>query len=235
MDGIHELYLAGRFEQVSLSTRIAPLMLTKSKFGLSNFSAKEVEECYNYAKSKNYVLPTVYQSIYGLAARQNEKELFPVLRRLGISIQAYSSLASGFLVKTPADIKAGAGSFNHTTVLGKILQDMYGKPVYLDFLEEYAKLAKESEISQAGMAYRWVVWNSALKADLGDCVILGATSAKQLKNTAQEIEKGPLEDWVVERLEKMWKSVQKDAPQDNFSTYKKLVASGAFEGVTKQS
>lgn len=114
-------------------------------------------ECYNYAKSKNYVLPTVYQSIYGLAARQNEKDLFPVLRRLGISIQAYSVLASGFLVKTAADIKAGAGSFNHSTVLGKILQDMYGKPVYFEFLDDYSKLAKESGNSQAGMAYRWAV------------------------------------------------------------------------------
>jgi aflatoxin B1 aldehyde reductase len=173
----------------------------------------------------------VYQSIYGLAARQNEKELFPLLRRLGISIQAYSSLASGFLVKTPADIKNGAGNFKHTTILGKILQDMYGRPVYLEFLDEYAKLAKESGSTQAGMAYRWVVWNSALKADLGDCVVLGATSTRQLKNTVEEIEKGPLEEWVVERLEKLWKSVEKDAPQDNFGTYKKLAATGGFEGV----
>lgn len=88
--------------------------LLKLTFGLSNFSAEKVEECYDYAKSKTYVLPTVYQRIYGLAARQNEKELFPVLRRLGISIQAYLSLASGFLVKTPADIKSGARSFNHS-------------------------------------------------------------------------------------------------------------------------
>lgn len=198
------------------------------QFGLSNFSAQEVEECYNYAKSKDYVLPTVYQSIYGLAARQNEKELFPVLRRLDISIQAYSSLASGFLVKTAAQIKAGAGSFDPSTVLGKILQDMYGKPVYLEFLDEYAKLAKESGNSPAGMAYRWVVWNSALKPELGDAVILGATSATQLRNTAEEIEKGPLEAWVVDKLDELWGTVENDAPQDNFNTYKKLAASGGI-------
>jgi aryl-alcohol dehydrogenase-like predicted oxidoreductase len=177
----------------------------------------------------------VYQSIYGLAARQNEEELFPVLRRLGISIQAYSSLASGFLVKTPADIKAGAGSFKHTTILGKILQDMYGKPAYLHFLDDYAKLAKESGNTQAGMAYRWVVWNSALKAELGDAVVLGASSAKQLRNTMEEIQKGPLEGWVVDRLERLWKTVENDAAQDNFGTYKKLAASGGFEGVGKQT
>ncbi|KAG0653032.1 Sirodesmin biosynthesis O [Hyphodiscus hymeniophilus] len=212
MEGIQELYLAGKFEQ----------------FGLSNFSVNEVEECFNYAKSKNYVLPTVYQSIYGLAARQNEKELFPVLRRLGISIQAYSSLSSGFLVKTPAEIKAGVGNFNHSTVLGKILQDMYGKPVYLEFLDGYAKLAEENGISKAGMAYRWVVWNSALKPALGDCVVLGASSAKQMKNTVEEIDKGPLGQKIVSRLDRLWQSVENDAPQDNFATYKKLAASGAL-------
>lgn len=68
-----------------------------------------------------------------------------------------------------------------------------------------------------------------MKAELGDFVILGATRAKQLKNTVEEIGKGPLEDWVVERLDKIWKRVENDAPQDNFSTSQKLVASGGLE------
>jgi hypothetical protein len=76
---------------------------------------------------------------------------------------------------------------------------------------------------------------SALKAELGDCVVLGATSAKQLKNTLDEIEKGPLEGWLVQRLEMLWKTVEKDAPQDNFTTYKKLAASGGLEGVSSQT
>lgn len=138
-------------------------------------------------------------------------------------------------MKTPADIKSGTGNFKHTTILGKILQDMYGKPVYFHFLNEYTELAKESGNTQAGMAYRWVVWNSALKAELGDAVVLGATSAEQLRNTMEEIQKGPLEGWVVDRLERLWKKVENDAPQDNFGTYKKLAASGGFEGVGKQT
>jgi aflatoxin B1 aldehyde reductase len=44
------------------------------------------------------------------------------------------------------------------------------------------------------LAYRWAVWNSALKAELGAFVIFRATCAKQLKNTVEEIGKGPLED-----------------------------------------
>ncbi|KAF4636675.1 hypothetical protein G7Y89_g1415 [Cudoniella acicularis] len=124
MEGIQALYLAGKFDQ----------------FGLSNFSPEQTEECYNHMKSKGYILPTIYQSIYGPIARLNESTLFPLLRRLNITIQAYSPLASGFLSKTPAEILDGKGHFNPSTILGKILQEKYGKPVFLDYLEKSSSL-----------------------------------------------------------------------------------------------
>jgi aflatoxin B1 aldehyde reductase len=42
----------------------------------------------------------------------------------------------------------------------------------------------------------------------------------------REIQKGPLEGWVVERLEAMWRSIKADAPGNNFETYKKLSKAG---------
>ncbi len=206
MEGIKELYLAGKFDQ----------------FGISNFSAEQVEECYNYAKSKSYVLPTIYQSVYRVISRANENTLFPTLRRLNISIQAYSALASGFLVRTPDDIAAGKGNFDPSTVLGKILHEMYCKLSYLEYLKEYNVLAKEAGSKQAGLAYRWIAWHSELDAEKGDAMVLGASGANQLEEIIGEINKGPLEVWVVERLERMWKFIEKDAPGDNFGTFKKL-------------
>ncbi|TVY38375.1 Oxidoreductase [Lachnellula occidentalis] len=212
MEGIQELYLAGKF----------------NRFGLSNFSPQQVEECYDYAKSKGYILPTCYQSIYGLVSRKNEKELFPLLRRLGMSIQAYSPLASGFLIKTPDDVRAGVGNFDPSTVLGKILQQMYGTDSLLEYLQRYSELAEEIGSSRVGLACRWVVWNSALREDLGDCMVSGASRAKQLQDVIDEIEKGPLEDSVVERLEKMWKDIEDDAPGDNFTTFRRLQKAGVL-------
>jgi aflatoxin B1 aldehyde reductase len=179
-----------------------------SKFGLSNFTTEQVEECYNYAKSHNYVLPTVYQSVYSLVSRRNETALFATLRRLGISIQAYSALASGFLVRTPEAIKSGSGNFNTSTVFGKILHDMYGKPSYLKALDEFGKLGEEAGSSKAGLAFRWTAWNSYLDAEKGDALVVGASSGKQLDDTVKEIEKGPLEEWVVERLNGLWKNMR---------------------------
>lgn len=103
---------------------------------------------------------------------------------------------------------------------------MYGKPSYLKFLEEYRNLCEEIGESPAGLAYRWMVWNSALRVEGGDVVVLGASSAAQLENTILEVEKGKLEESVVQRLDEMWKEIDKDAPGDNFGTYKKLMKAG---------
>ncbi|KAF8861786.1 Aldo/keto reductase [Acephala macrosclerotiorum] len=210
MEGIQALYEEWHFDE----------------FGISNFSPVQVAELHSYAKSKGYVLPTVYQSVYSLCSRKNETVLFPLLRSLNIKIQAYSALASGFVVKTPTEIKEGKGLFNPSTVLGKILHDMYGKPSYLKFLEEYRKLCEEMGESPAGLAYRWMVWNSALRVEEGDVVVLGVSSAGQLENTILEVEKGRLDGIVVERLNEMWKEIEKDAPGDNFGTYKRLLKAG---------
>ncbi|CZR63220.1 related to aldehyde reductase (GliO) [Phialocephala subalpina] len=226
MEGIQTLYEAGHFYEVSSLSSLPRPSTNKTKFGISNFSSAQVAELHSYAKSKGYILPTVYQAVYSLCSRKNEFELFPLLRSLNIKIQAYSALASGFLVKTPSDIKAGKGLFDPSTVLGKIVQDMYGKPSYLKFLEEYRKLCEEVGESPAGLAYRLMVWNSALKVEEGDIVCLGASSAGQLENTILEVEKGKLDDWVVQRLDAMWGDIEVEAPGDNFGTYKKLMKAG---------
>lgn len=105
---------------------------------------------------------------------------------------------------------------------------MYGSESFLRYVEEYGKLAEESGNSKAGLAYRWVVWNGVLGEVEGDCVILGASSAKQLKQTISEIERGPLEAWVMERLDEMFKGIENDDPGDNFTTFKRLKAAGAL-------
>ncbi|PLB52554.1 Aldo/keto reductase [Aspergillus steynii IBT 23096] len=206
LDGVQELYLRGAFE----------------KFGLSNFSLPQIREVYEYNKSKGYVLPTVYQSIYNLVARNNETELFPALRDLGFSIQVYSPIASGFLVKKPADIEQQKGKWDPSTGLGKLLQGLYGKPELLNFLREYIQLAEESGNSQAGLAYRWVRYNSALKGELGDSVLLGANGPEQLRGTLADLGQGPLEDWVVQRLDALWEGIREVAPVDNLTTFKAL-------------
>ena len=79
-------------------------------FGLSNYSAVEVERCVAICKEKGYALPVVYQGLYNAINRRVEAELFPVLRANNIAFVAYNPLAAGLLTGKHApegDVKAG--------------------------------------------------------------------------------------------------------------------------------
>jgi aryl-alcohol dehydrogenase-like predicted oxidoreductase len=183
---------------------------------LSNFTASEVQEAYDYSKSKGYILPTVYQANYNLVARKNETLLFPTLRKLGISIQAYSPIAGGFLVKTPEQITSPTSErWTAGNTIGDLYRGLYFKPEMLDFLQKFGELSEKSGVSSVGLAYRWVRYHSVLKAD--DTLIFGASSVKQIEETLKVVEEGPLEAWVAERLDDLWKGVAEVAPVDSYS------------------
>lgn len=197
--GINEAYKKGQFR----------------RFGLSNFTPQQVQEAYDVAAEKGYVKPTVYQGNYSPVARHLETILFPTLRKLGIAFYAYSPLAGGFLTKTPADLDAGAGRFNDQA-LGGMYSRLYDKPSLRAALGEWNAIAEAEGVSKAELAYRWVGYNSALKAELGDAVIFGASKISQIEQTAGGLKKGSLSKEAVERIDKIWESVKKDAPVDNF-------------------
>ena len=59
------------------------------KFGLSNFSAEEVERICRICEKEGWIRPSVYQGRYNAIVRGGEEELFPVLRTWGIGFLAY--------------------------------------------------------------------------------------------------------------------------------------------------
>ncbi|KAH7420244.1 NADP-dependent oxidoreductase domain-containing protein [Cadophora sp. MPI-SDFR-AT-0126] len=189
------------------------------EFGLSNMTKDQVLEYYNHATTNNLVLPTVFQSAYSPVSRHNETLLFPTLRELGIRIQAYSPLAMGFLAKSPSDFesetKGLSGRWDAGTINGEVHMFMFGKPSFIAMLADWCALAEESGAGKVGLAYRWVRYHSALRGELGDEMIIGASSARQFEEAMREIEKGPLEQWVAERIEGMWDSVRQDAEVDS--------------------
>jgi aflatoxin B1 aldehyde reductase len=199
LEGINEVYKKGQFR----------------RFGLSNFSGPQVQEVYDVAKSKGYVLPTVYQGNYSPIARHMETLLFPTLRKLGMAFYAYSPLAGGFLTKTKEQLDSGAGRFNDQ-VIGGLYNKAYNKPSLREALGEWNAIAEKEGVSRAELAYRWVGYHSSMKAELDDAVIFGASSLAQVEQTAQWLKKGKLSDEAAERIDTMWKSVEAEAPVDNW-------------------
>lgn len=114
---MNELYTEGKFKRVSVTfplafilmpvdeqcgllSLLAPLPLSiktiNNQFGISNYPSWEVGEIITICKAHNWVQPTVYQGLYNAIHRAVEPELFPALRKYGISFYAYNPLGGGF-------------------------------------------------------------------------------------------------------------------------------------------
>ena len=131
---------------------------------------------------------------------------------------AYGALAGGFLTKSPEFVAESKDMrWDNSTRLGQFYHRLYDKPKLIKALQTWEELSKESGISKAALSYRWVAYNSALRAKLGDSVILGASSPEQLRLSLEYLEDGPLDDWVVDRIDDVWDSVKDEAVLDNFN------------------
>lgn len=198
LEGINEAYKKGIFR----------------RFGLSNFTAEQVQEVYDIAKAKGYPLPEVYQGNYNPVARHLETQLFPTLRKLGIHFYAYSPIAGGLLTKTAADLDAGVGRFD-ASKLGGLYNKLYNNETMRSALVKWNAVAEKEGIPKAELAYRWVAYHSALQGD-EDGVIFGASKISQVEQTAKALKKGKLSDEAVQAIEEIWQSVKSVAPVDNY-------------------
>ncbi len=130
---------------------------------------------------------------------------------------AYSPLAGGFLVKSPAIIKSGGvGRWDPTSYAGQLYHRLYNKKSMVEALSEWEAIATEFGVSKAALAYRWVEYNSTLSGSYGDGMIIGATRPEQLEQTLEAIKAGPLPDAAVKRIGKVWEMVKDEAPVDNY-------------------
>jgi aflatoxin B1 aldehyde reductase len=174
---------------------------------------------YDYAQSKNYILPTVYEGYYNPVGRHAESELLPLLRKLNISFYAYGTLAGGFLVKSPQDtIRGSKGRWDKKTSVGQMHWRIYGgKESLLEGLQMWEAIAEEFGIPKTDMCYRWAAFNSHLSKDLGDGIVLGASTPQQLQQLLEALGDGPLDERVVARIDEVWRVVREEAVLDNFN------------------
>ena len=136
-----------------------------------------------------------------------------------MNFYAYSPIAGGFFVKDSAQLRSKEveGRFNGKSAIGDMYNVLYGKESMYQALDEWGQIAKEAGISKAALAYRWIMYHSALKKD--DAVIIGASNVSQIEETMGAIEAGPLDTRTVKRVEDIWEKVKNDAPRDNWNDF----------------
>jgi aflatoxin B1 aldehyde reductase len=175
------------------------------RFGISNYTVDDIEEIMKICEQ-----PSVYQGQYNLLCRRAETDLFRVLRKYKIAFYAYSPAASGFLSgKTSRNSVHDASSrWSKEVPLGqKYAADYFHEELFsaAALIKEYAALFR---ISGHAAALRWITWHSQLDAQLGDALIVGASSQQQLKDSLDALEQGPLPDALVEVIEDIWRDLK---------------------------
>ncbi|KAH6971159.1 NADP-dependent oxidoreductase domain-containing protein [Ilyonectria sp. MPI-CAGE-AT-0026] len=169
-------------------------------WGLSNYTAEEVQRFVDICEERGFLKPFVYQGQYNPVVRDGEKSLFPILREHGIAFYAYSPAGAGFFAGNHKNVKAG-GRFDKSHGIGGFYSQLYLKPSIMDATDKALSVASKRGISGHAAALRWTAHHSQLSKAYGDSLIIGASSPQQLESNIDMIEQGPLPDDVVAALE----------------------------------
>jgi aflatoxin B1 aldehyde reductase len=180
-----------------------------NELGLSNYPAWEVVHIWHICDQNGWVKPTVYQGVYNGLSRGVESELVPALRNLGMRFYAYNPLAGGIL--------AGKYSNINDVTNGRFTErpnykSRYWKTEFFDALDILKTACDESQITIIEAAFRWLVEHSALDGEHGDAILIGASSISQLKQNLALLDKGKLDDSVLNAFNYAWEVSKSESP-----------------------
>ena len=176
------------------------------RYGMSNYSAIEVDRCCTICKDHGWSMPSVYQGLYNPLNRLVEKELLPVLRKHSVSFVAYNPLAAGLLTGKHMGIdEVLPGRFKDNP---NYLPRFYTKPNF-DALASIRSACDEAKLSMVDATYSWLLQHSALSADKGDGVLLGASSTSHFEQNLKACQKPvPLPAPVLAAFDAAWPAVE---------------------------
>ncbi|ORY88883.1 aryl-alcohol dehydrogenase [Leucosporidium creatinivorum] len=140
----------------------------------------------NYAKSKNQTTFISMQNFYNAAYREEEREMLPVCRQLGVGVIPWSPLAKGYLTRPWSE---GSTRSNSDKAIKKF--SIGGEADQEAINEALEKVAKARGYSMAQVAIAWILSNPDVTAP-----IVGSTkvesfaelaAATHIKLSAEEI------------------------------------------------
>lgn len=187
------------------------------ELGLSNFSAWQVVLIYHLCQQRGWVVPTVYQGVYNVLARDVEPELFPALRAHKIRFLAYNPLAGGLLTGKHQDrlVPAPKGSrFAKGNAIGDRYLERYWHSSTFQALHVLREACAKCHVGMTDLAFRWLACHSQLDASRGDGVVLGASSLAHLEDNLRLVEHAkPLPQLVLSAVNEAWQVCRLDSPR----------------------
>jgi 1-deoxyxylulose-5-phosphate synthase len=157
MQVLHELVRAGKVRYL----------------GASSMYAWQFAKAQRLAEQQGLTPFSVMQNHYNLVYREEEREMIPLCRDLGVAVVPWSPLARGFL----AGNRGVDAAKQATTERGKtdhVAQKYYFREVDFAVVDRLTEVAKARGVSNAVMAYAW------LRHKGMDAIIVGASKPSQV-------------------------------------------------------
>jgi len=166
MEALHEVVRAGKARYLGAS----------SMWAWQFAHMQQVAEAHGWTKFVSM------QNHYNLAYREEEREMIPLCRAQGVGLIPWSPLARGFLAGNRGrdDKLQGTTSRAQTD---DIAQRFYYQETDFAIVDALAALAKERDVSNAKLAYAWLLHRPGISAP-----IIGASKSWQLEEAIGALE-----------------------------------------------
>jgi len=187
-----------------------------NKLGISNYQSWEVAEIVMLCRARGWIQPTIYQGIYNALHRKVEPELFPCLRKFGISFYEYNPLGGGFFTgryTSQSTVPDEGSRFDDSKGTNQSIRyrERYWNDQYFKAMEVVGNAANKHDLSLPEVALRWISHHSYMKREHGDAVIIGASSLKHIEQNLLDLEKPPLPEDVVKAIDEAYEIVKANA------------------------
>jgi aryl-alcohol dehydrogenase-like predicted oxidoreductase len=123
-------------------------------WGCSNVTPSQLEEVLSVADREGLRRPEWVQNSFSLLVRADERDLLPLVTAEGLGYTPYSPLAGGILSDRylgGAEVQPGS----RMALAGAIYADVF-TPGGLERVERLARLARDFDVSTAGLALAWL-------------------------------------------------------------------------------
>ena len=165
MEALHDVVKAGKARYI----------------GASSMYAWQFAKMQQIAKERGFTRFVSMQNHYNLAYREEEREMIPLCRDQGVALIPWSPLARGFLAgnRKPGDKDSGETSRAKTD---DIAQNYYYRDSDFKVVEALSALAREKGVSNATLAYAWLLHKGVTAP------IVGASKTYQLDDAVAALE-----------------------------------------------
>jgi aryl-alcohol dehydrogenase (NADP+) len=175
MEALHDLVKSGKVRYI----------------GASSMWAWQLAKAQHIAQTRGWTAFVSMQNHYNLVYREEEREMIPLCRDMGVALIPWSPLARGFLAGNRKADDAQSGQTLRARS-DTYAQELYYRQADFDIVDRLSALAAKRDQSNARIAYAWLLHKQGVAAPIVGAGkvehIEDAVAATQLKLTAEEIE-----------------------------------------------